>query len=120
MESGDKIVMPASALDELSRMTVQFPIMFEITHDSNILPKKSHCGLMEFTAPEGKVYLPLWMIDNLGLDTAGDSIVELRTTSISKGIYYIHTSYITVNTYNFLSIQVHLFNFVHMLYWKKH
>jgi len=85
LESGDKIVMPASALEELSRMNIQFPIMFEIAHDSTILPKKSHCSVMEFTAPEGSVYLPIWMIDNLGLDPQGDSVVELTTVSLAKG-----------------------------------
>eukprot|EP00486_Rosalina_sp_Unknown_P002718 CAMPEP_0201574628 /NCGR_PEP_ID=MMETSP0190_2-20130828/19242_1 /ASSEMBLY_ACC=CAM_ASM_000263 /TAXON_ID=37353 /ORGANISM="Rosalina sp." /LENGTH=403 /DNA_ID=CAMNT_0048003135 /DNA_START=199 /DNA_END=1410 /DNA_ORIENTATION=- len=85
LESGDKIVMPASALEELSRMHVEFPIMFEIAHDSDILPKKSHCSVMEFTAPEGSVYLPIWMIDNLGLDPQGDSVIELTTVSLPKG-----------------------------------
>mmetsp|Transcript_55543 Transcript_55543/g.92343 ORF Transcript_55543/g.92343 Transcript_55543/m.92343 type:complete len:422 (+) Transcript_55543:143-1408(+) len=85
LEKGDKIVMPASALEELSRMQVQFPIMFEIAHMSDILPKKSHCSVMEFTAPEGTVYLPIWMIDNLGLDTQGESVVELTTVLLPKG-----------------------------------
>eukprot|EP01084_Bolivina_argentea_P140306 246706_1 len=85
LEAGDKIVLPASALEELSRMQVQFPIMFEIAHDSDILPKKSHCSVMEFTAPEGSVYLPIWMIDNLGLDPQGESVVELTTVSLPKG-----------------------------------
>jgi len=87
LESGDKIVMPASALEELSRMNIQFPIMFEIAHDSTILPKKSHCSVMEFTAPEGSVYLPIWMIDNLGLDPQGDSVVELTTVNLAKGTF---------------------------------
>lgn len=85
LERGDKIVLPASALEKLSRMNVQFPIMFEISHLSDILPKKSHCGVIEFSAPEGSVYLPLWMIDNLGLDATGDSLVELTTVNLPKG-----------------------------------
>ena len=87
LEKGDKIVLPASALETLSRMHVRFPIMFEIAHDSEILPKKSHCSVLEFTAAEGSVYLPLWMIDNLGLDATGDSIVELTTVSLDKGTF---------------------------------
>lgn len=87
LERGDKIVLPASALEELSRMHIQFPIMFEIANDSKILPVKSHCSVMEFTAPEGNVYLPLWMIDNLGLDASGDSVVELTTISLPKGSF---------------------------------
>jgi len=87
LEKGDKIVLPASALDELSRMNIQFPIMFQIEHISDILPKISHCSVMEFTAPEGDVYLPLWMINNLGLDPSGDSVVGLTTVSLPKGEY---------------------------------
>merc|ERR1712113_344934 len=37
------------------------------------------------TAPEGSVYLPIWMIDNLGLDPHGDSVIELTTVSLPKG-----------------------------------
>ncbi|ETO27608.1 ubiquitin fusion degradation UFD1 family protein, partial [Reticulomyxa filosa] len=37
------------------------------------------------TAEEGNVYLPLWMMDNLGLDPSGSSMVELETVSLSKG-----------------------------------
>eukprot|EP01083_Nonionella_stella_P128701 390037_1 len=85
LESGDKIVLPASALEKLSKMSVQFPIMFQIRHDSDILPSQSHCSVMEFTAPEGSCYLPLWMMDNLGLDPQGTSMVELCNVSLPKG-----------------------------------
>ncbi|ETO15515.1 ubiquitin fusion degradation UFD1 family protein, partial [Reticulomyxa filosa] len=82
---GDKIVVPGSVLEQVSRLQVSFPIMFRITHDSDVLPKKSHCSVLEFTAEEGNVYLPLWMMDNLGLDPSGSSMVELETVSLSKG-----------------------------------
>jgi len=87
LEKGDKIVVPASALDELTRMNIQFPIMFQIRHVSDLLPKISHCSVMEFTAPEGSVYLPMWMMDNLGLNATGESIIELTTVSLPKGDY---------------------------------
>ena len=85
LENGDKIVMPASALEELSRMQIQFPMMFEIAHNSDISTKRSHCSVLEFTAPEGTVYIPSWMMSNLGLDPYGNSVVELTNVSLPKG-----------------------------------
>jgi hypothetical protein len=87
LEKGDKIVLPASALEKLTQLHITFPIMFKITHDNPILPKSSHCSVLEFTAPEGCVYLPLWMIDNLGLDPSGDSVIELKTVELPKGSF---------------------------------
>ena len=38
---------------------IEFPMLFEI---SNLRDKRSsHCGVMEFVAEEGVVYLPYWV-----------------------------------------------------------
>ena len=63
LDEGDKILMPASALDRLSRMEIDYPMLFEITNESN--GRKTHCGVLEFSAEEGKAYLPFSMIQNL-------------------------------------------------------
>ena len=47
--------------------------------------KKSHCSVLEFTAEEGVVYLPLSMIHNLGLDVVNHSYVKLVNVSLPKG-----------------------------------
>lgn len=47
--------------------------------------KKTHCGVIEFIADEGMVYLPYWMMQNLLL--AEGSIVTLRNISLPKGKY---------------------------------
>jgi len=49
--------MPASALDRLSRLNVAYPMMFRVTYGERV----THCGVLEFSAPEGIVYLPSWV-----------------------------------------------------------
>jgi len=86
LEQGDKIVLPQSALDELSRMNIQFPIMFQITNEHT--KRTSHCSVLEFTAPEGNVYLPIWIFDNLQMDpNSTQNLVSLRNVSLQKGTF---------------------------------
>jgi ubiquitin fusion degradation protein 1 len=42
LETGDKILLPPSALDTLARMNVEYPMLFELTNTT--LGLKSHCG----------------------------------------------------------------------------
>jgi hypothetical protein len=49
----------------LGHRNVEYPMLFEIRNIS--LGKVSHCGVMEFTAEEGKCYMPYWMMNNLVL-----------------------------------------------------
>ena len=58
LESGDKIVLPASALDQLTRRNIEFPMLFQLSNGDN----KTHSGVMEFSAEEGKCYVPHWMM----------------------------------------------------------
>lgn len=88
LECGDKIVLPQSALYELSRMKIQFPIMFEITNANSDRKKVSHCSVLEFTAPEGTVYMPVWMFRNLGMDPGETSnVISLRNVPLKKGTF---------------------------------
>lgn len=83
LERGDKIVLPASCLDELSRMNIQFPMMFQVTNPK--VSRISHCSVLEFTAPEGNVYMPMWMMENLCLEPG--NLVTLRNVEMPKGTY---------------------------------
>lgn len=86
VDSGNKILMPPSALDTLSRMNIQYPMMFKITNHAN--PSKvSHCSVLEFTAQEGEVYLPLSMLHNLTLSVNGEGYVKLENVSLPKGSF---------------------------------
>jgi ubiquitin fusion degradation protein 1 len=40
LEDGDKILLPASALDTLTRLNIQYPMTFQITAPSGA---KTHC-----------------------------------------------------------------------------
>jgi len=45
----------------------------------------THCGVLEFIADEGMVYLPYWMMQNLLLQE-GD-VITLRTATLPKGTF---------------------------------
>ncbi len=63
IDEGDKVFLPPSALDRLARMNVEYPMLFEIS--SPTVGKRTHCGVLEFSAEEGYCYMPFWMMENL-------------------------------------------------------
>lgn len=63
VDEGDKIFLPPSALDRLARMNVEYPMLFEVTNSQ--IEKKTHCGVLEFSAEEGWCYMPFAMMQNL-------------------------------------------------------
>ncbi|KAL5788735.1 hypothetical protein ACOSP7_005684 [Xanthoceras sorbifolium] len=83
IESGDKIIMPPSALDRLASLHIDYPMLFELRN--NATERVSHCGVLEFIAEEGMIYMPYWMMENLLLQE-GD-IVRLRNVTLPKGTY---------------------------------
>lgn len=83
LEKGDKIIMPPSALDRLAYLQIDYPMLFELSNPS--ASKMTHCGVLEFIADEGFIYLPYWMMENMLLQE-GD-IVHVKTASLSKGTY---------------------------------
>ncbi|KAG9146509.1 hypothetical protein Leryth_011773 [Lithospermum erythrorhizon] len=83
LEKGDKVIMPPSALDRLANLQIDYPMLFELSNPSG--GKVSHCGVLEFVADEGLIYLPYWMMENMLLQE-GD-ILQVKNTSLSKGTY---------------------------------
>lgn len=83
VEKGGKIIMPPSALDTLSRMNVQFPMMFKL--GNGVKDRATHCGVLEFVADEGLIYAPSWMMRNLLLDE-GD-IVTVQSVALPVATY---------------------------------
>jgi len=67
-ESGDKIILPASAFERLAQMTVTYPMQFELLNASFDVPRRTHVGVLEFTAPEGQCFIPHWIMQNLLLE----------------------------------------------------
>ncbi|KAK6610213.1 Ubiquitin fusion degradation protein 1-like protein 1 [Botrytis cinerea] len=78
---GGKIIMPPSALEKLTRLHITYPMLFELINSQHPGgPKLTHAGVLEFIADEGKVYLPHWMMQTLGLET-GD-LFQIKSTDL--------------------------------------
>jgi len=82
LEYSDKIILPPSCLEKLAQLEITYPMIFELANP-NYLQRRLHCGVLEFIAQEGMVYLPYWMMENMHLNE-GD-IVHLRSANIQKG-----------------------------------
>ncbi|XP_055326957.1 ubiquitin fusion degradation protein 1 homolog [Sitodiplosis mosellana] len=78
VEKGGKIIMPPSALDQLTRLNVVYPMLFKLTNSKK--SRITHAGVLEFVADEGKIYIPYWMMHNLLLEE-GD-IVQIESVSL--------------------------------------
>eukprot|EP00128_Syssomonas_multiformis_P001873 Colp12_sorted_trinity150504_noHs@13293 len=78
IDSGGKIFMPSSALEQLTRLNITYPMLFELKNLET--GKTSHCGVLEFIAPEGHIYVPTWMMNNL-LISAGD-LIQLKSATL--------------------------------------
>jgi ubiquitin fusion degradation protein 1 len=102
LENGDKILLPPSALDILSekrtlgpfihahiahahllaspcpaRMQVVYPMMFRLANAATA--RRTHCGVLEFSAEEGRCYIAHWMMQNLLLKE-GDLVTVSNVT----------------------------------------
>lgn len=53
------VIMPPSALEMLTRLNVEYPMLFKLTN--HIRKRQTHCGVLEFVADEGKIYIPYWV-----------------------------------------------------------
>ncbi len=47
--------------------------------------RTTHCGVLEFVADEGKVYIPYWMMQNLALDEGG--LLQVESASLPVGSF---------------------------------
>ncbi|XP_019759118.1 ubiquitin fusion degradation protein 1 homolog isoform X2 [Dendroctonus ponderosae] len=83
VERGGKIIMPPSALEKLTRLNINYPMLFKLTNKKS--KRETHSGVLEFVADEGKIYLPLWMMHNMNLDE-GD-LVQIESVSLPVGTF---------------------------------
>ncbi|KAL0384024.1 UNVERIFIED_CONTAM: Ubiquitin fusion degradation protein 1 [Sesamum radiatum] len=83
IENGDKVIMPPSALDRLASLHIDYPMLFELQNAA--AERISHCGVLEFIAEEGMIYMPYWMMENLLLQE-GD-FVRVKNVTLPKGTY---------------------------------
>lgn len=56
---GGKIIMPPSALEKLSRLHISYPMLFKLENTRQ--HRHTHCGVLEFVAEEGRLYVPHWV-----------------------------------------------------------
>lgn len=78
---GGKIFLPASALDKLTQLHITYPMLFELINGAK--QKMTHAGVLEFTAEEGRCYLPYWILVRLGLEP-GD-LLQTKSTDLRPG-----------------------------------
>eukprot|EP00256_Glycine_max_P063000 XP_014632671.1 LOW QUALITY PROTEIN: ubiquitin recognition factor in ER-associated degradation protein 1 [Glycine max] len=84
IENGDKIIVPPSVLDRLAFLRIDYPMMFKLRNGANS-ERVSHCGVLEFIADEGTIYMPYWMMQNMLLQE-GDT-VRLKYVSLPRGTF---------------------------------
>ncbi|KAI0884751.1 UFD1-domain-containing protein [Annulohypoxylon maeteangense] len=75
---GSKIILPPSALQKISQLHVQWPLMMQMVNGEK--ERQTHAGALEFVAEEGRAYIPQWMMQTLQLDV-GD-MIQIKTTSL--------------------------------------
>ncbi|SCU95402.1 LAMI_0F02322g1_1 [Lachancea mirantina] len=78
---GGKIFLPPSALNKLSMLNVRYPMLFEFTVPDT--GKVTHGGVLEFTAEEGRTYLPNWMMETLNVRPG--SLLQVGSTDVPLG-----------------------------------
>lgn len=83
LNHGGKVFLPASALDKLTRLHIAYPMLFELINGA--AEKTAHAGVLEFTAEEGKIYLPRWLMNTLLLQP-GD-LLQIKSTDLPPGTF---------------------------------
>jgi len=92
---GGKIFLPVSALEQLARLNIVYPMLFEVKSEEGA---STNCGVLEFVAEEGRTYLPDWMMTHLNLRN-GD-FITIKSKSVPVGRFVK----IQPQTENFLEI----------------
>ena len=59
IKHGGKIIMPPSALEKLARLNITYPMLFKLSNVNK--ETETHCGVLEFVAEEGRIYIPNWV-----------------------------------------------------------
>lgn len=80
---GGKVVLPQSALNKLTMLNISYPMLFELASDETGL--KTYGGVLEFTAEEGRAYLPQWMMETLAIASGG--LLKVTNTNLELGTF---------------------------------
>lgn len=79
-----RVILPQSILEDLVAFQVQPPYIFQISHINGIY--KTYCGVLKFTGHETMIRIPLWIHQQLNLDTAEHVILKHRTVPMGTFI----------------------------------
>uniref|UniRef100_A0A0D9UWN6 Uncharacterized protein n=1 Tax=Leersia perrieri TaxID=77586 RepID=A0A0D9UWN6_9ORYZ len=82
-DDGNSVIMPASALDRLGYLHIEYPMQFQIQNANT--KKTLHCGVLEFTAEEGFIHIPTMMMQQLGLKD--NDLVLLQSKALPKATF---------------------------------
>ncbi len=80
---GGKVFLPQSALNRLTMLNIRYPMLFKLTSETS--KKSTHSGVLEFTAEEGRCYMPQWMLDTLQCQPG--TLVKIQTTDLPLGSF---------------------------------
>lgn len=80
---GGKVFLPPSALSKLTMLHIRYPMLFELTNEAAAI--KTHSGVLEFVAEEGRVYLPQWMMQTLQLQPG--SLLKVASCDLPNGLF---------------------------------
>lgn len=83
LQTGDKVILPQSALARIDQLGLPHPYVFKIEGFNS--DKISYCGVLQFDAEEGTIYVPDMMMKNLNLQEGADVI--LRDARLSRGVF---------------------------------
>jgi ubiquitin fusion degradation protein 1 len=64
-------------------MEVDYPMLFQMTNEA--VGRGTHCGVLEFTAEEGRCYMPFWMMQNLCVEEG--SLITVKNVSLSTATF---------------------------------
>jgi len=83
VEQGGKIILPPSALDTLTHLHIEYPMLFEIFNPAT--KRSTHCGVLEFVAEEGFCHIPYWMMQHLFVEEG--QMIQIKSVSLPRGTH---------------------------------
>ncbi|KAK6458649.1 ubiquitin fusion degradation protein I [Scheffersomyces xylosifermentans] len=80
---GGKIFLPPSALNKLTMLHIRYPMLFELSNETKSI--KTHSGVLEFVAEEGRAYIPQWMMSTLEVNPG--SLLKISNCDLPLGSF---------------------------------
>jgi hypothetical protein len=82
----DRVILSSKVLEELSKdPAIRYPLMFELfNHETK---KRTHCGVLEFSAPDDVIVLPQKVQRCLGIEGMSGTQIRIRYKQLEKCTY---------------------------------